>query len=188
MLNVSWNDAVAFCAWLTRTERVIYQLPTEAEWEYACRARTTSLYGSGNDPDSLVKFGNLWDQTLMTKFPNFAERWVWRAPSFFKASDGYVHTAPVGRFQPNAFGLYDMLGNVAEWCNDWFDTDYYKESPVDDPPGPARTEKRVARGGAWRLPPWGVRPAIRHANPPDYRNEVIGFRVVREVASDRGAR
>ena len=71
VLNVSWNDAVAFCGWLSRTEKVIYRLPTEAEWEYACRAGTTSLYGSGNDPESLVKVGNLWDQTLLTKLSRF---------------------------------------------------------------------------------------------------------------------
>ena len=112
VLNVSWNDAMAFCGWLSRTEKVIYRLPTEAEWEYACRAGTTSLYGSSNDPESLVKVGNLWDKTLLTKYPDFLEFWRFKAPSYFKASDGYVHTAPVGQFQPNAFGLYDMLGNV----------------------------------------------------------------------------
>ena len=103
----------------------------------------------------------------------------WRAPSFFKASDGYVHIAPVGQFQPNAFGLYDMLGNVAEWCNDWFDADYYKQSPVNDPPGPPRTVLRVNRGGNWRIPPWAVRPALRNDTEPHYRTDAIGFRVVR---------
>ena len=138
VLNVSWNDAVALCGWLSRTEKVVYRLPTEAEWEYACRAGTTSLYGSGIDPESLVRVGNLWDKTLLTKYPHFLEHWVCKAPSYFKASDDYVYTAPVAQFQPNGFALYDMLGNVGEWCNDWFDADYYNQSPVDDPPGPSR--------------------------------------------------
>jgi len=187
VLNVSWNDAVAFCDWLSRTEKVVYRLPAEAEWEYACRAGNTSLYGSGNDPESLVNVGNLWDKTLMTKYPYFLEHFGNKAPSYFKASDGYVYTAPVGQFQPNAFGLYDMLGNVGEWCTDSFDADYYNQSPVDDPPGPPTRERRVLRGGTWRIPPWGVRPASRGSAPPDWRNDATGFRVVRELPRKNGS-
>ena len=128
MVNVSWNDAVAFCKWLSRKEGKTYRLPTEAEWEYACRAGTTTRYYSGDDPETLAKVANVADATAKAKFPD----WKWT----IKASDGYVFTAPVGQFKPNAFGLYDMHGNAWQWCADWYGKDYYGKSPVDDPKGP----------------------------------------------------
>ncbi len=108
MVNVSWNDAVAFCKWLSKKEGNTYRLPTEAEWEYACRAGTTTRYYSGDDPETLAKVGNVADATAKAKFPD------WKYT--IKASDGYVFTSPVGSFQPNAFGLYDMHGNAWQWC------------------------------------------------------------------------
>jgi formylglycine-generating enzyme required for sulfatase activity len=104
VINVTWNDAVAFCGWLSHKEGTSYRLPTEAEWEYACRAGTTSRYYSGDDPETLVKVGNVADAAAKTTFPD------WKCP--IKANDGYAFTAPVGSFQPNAFGLYDMHGNA----------------------------------------------------------------------------
>ncbi len=112
MVNVSWNDAVAFCKWLSKKEGNTYRLPTEAEWEYACRAGTTTRYYSGDDPETLAKVGNVADATAKAKFPD------WKYT--IKASDGYVFTSPVGSFQPNAFGLYDMHGNAWQWCADWY--------------------------------------------------------------------
>ena len=112
VVNVSWNDAVAFCKWLSRKEGNTYRLPTEAEWEYACRAGTTTRYYSGDDPETLAKVGNVADAAAKAKFPD------WKYT--IKASDGYVFTAPVGSFQPNAFGLYDMHGNAWQWCADWY--------------------------------------------------------------------
>ncbi len=103
-VNVSWNDAAAYCKWLCRKEGNAYRLPTEAEWEYACRAGTTTRYASGDDPETLAKVGNVADAAAKAKFPG----WTWT----IKANDGYVFTAPVGRFKPNAFGLYDMHGNA----------------------------------------------------------------------------
>jgi formylglycine-generating enzyme required for sulfatase activity len=129
VVNVSWNDAVEFCKWLSKKESKSYRLPTEAQWEYACRAGTTTRYYSGDDPETLAKVDNVADATAKAKFPD----WTWT----IKASDGYVFTAPVGKFQPNAFGLYDMHGNVWEWCADWYDGSYYAASPTDDPTGPA---------------------------------------------------
>ena len=103
VVNVSWNDAVAFCEWLKSKEGQAYRLPTEAEWEYACRAGTTTRYFSGDDPETLATVGNVADGTAKAKYP---------AGLRIAASDGYVYTAPVARFQANAFSLYDTHGNV----------------------------------------------------------------------------
>ncbi len=130
VVNVSWNDAAAFCKWLSRKEGKTYRLPTEAEWEYACRAGTTTRYYSGDDPETLAKVGNVTDAAYRARFPRFAEQTL-------TASDGYVFTAPVGQFKPNAFGLYDIHGNAWEWCSDWYGKEYYGKSPVEDPKGPA---------------------------------------------------
>ncbi len=104
VINVTWNDAVAFCKWLSKKEGKTYRLPTEAEWEYACRGGTITRYYSGDDPETLAKVGNVADAAVKAKFPD------WKFTS--KANDGYVFTAPVGKFKPNAFGLYDMHGNA----------------------------------------------------------------------------
>ena len=101
MVYLSWNDAAAFCKWLSKKEGKTYRLPTEAEWEYACRAGTTTRYYSGDDPETLAKVGNVADATAKAKFPD------WKYT--IKASDGYVFTAPEGKFKPNAFGLFDSF-------------------------------------------------------------------------------
>ena len=153
VVNVSWNDAVAFIAWLSRKEGKTYRLPTEAEWEYACRAGTTTRYVFGDDPEGLAAFGNIADGTAKEKYPEWT--------SAIAARDGYVYTAPVGRYRPNAWGLFDMHGNVWEWCSDGYDADYYKESPVDDPPGVSQAASRVIRGGGWGCYPRYARSAYR---------------------------
>ena len=169
VVNVSWNDAVAFCKWLSRKEGKTYRLPTEAEWEYACRAGTTTRYSSGDDPETLSKVGNVGDATFRAKFPDWA--------GAIKASDGYVFTAPVGQFKPNAFGLYDMHGNAEQWCSDWYGAEYYGKSPADDPTGPGRGDLRVVRGGSWGG--WSVNAlsAKRGWIMPFLRNLNTGFRV-----------
>jgi formylglycine-generating enzyme required for sulfatase activity len=141
VVSVSWEDAVAFCRWLSKKEGREYRLPTEAEWEYACRAGTTTRYHNGDDPESLVKVANVLDVTAKSKYPSWT--------SALSASDGYAHTSPVGSFQPNAFGLHDMHGNVWEWCQDWYDVEYYSKSPASDPPGPKTGDRRLFRGGCW---------------------------------------
>ena len=158
VINVSWNDAVEFCKWLSKKESKTYRLPTEAEWEYACRAGTTTRYYSGDDPETLAKVGNVADAAAKAQFPD------WKFT--IKANDGYVFTAPVGKFKPNAFGLYDMHGNAWQWCADWYGAEYYAKSPADDPTGPDTGDVRVLRGGSWGSGPDDARSAVRFWNWP----------------------
>jgi len=174
VVNVSWNDAKAFCEWLSKKEKKTYRLPTEAEWEYACRAGTTTRYSSGDDPETLAKVGNVADATAKAKFPDWT--------GTIKASDGYVFTSPVGSFQPNAFGLYDMHGNAWQWCADWYGGDYYAKSPVDDPSGPTTGSLRVIRGGGWDGIAGRCRSANRNGGTPENRFINLGFRVSRVPA------
>jgi formylglycine-generating enzyme required for sulfatase activity len=162
VVNVSWNDAVALAAWLTRTEGVRYRLPTEAEWEYACRAGTRTRYFHGDDPAGLSAVANTFDATAARYWPRWADRAL-------PDGDAHAFTAPVGSYPPNAFGLHDMLGNVWEWVADWHDDGYYARSPRDDPPGPPDGTVRVRRGG------------FRNWNTPQTRYTLVGFRLLREI-------
>ncbi len=170
VVSVSWNDATAFCQWLSKKESKTYRLPSEAEWEYACHAGTTTRYYSGDDPETLAKVGNVADGTFNSKFPR---------EYTIKAKDGYVFTAPVGKFKPNAFGLYDMHGNAWQWCADWYRDDYYGKSPADDPTGPDSGCARILRGGSCASRPSECRSANRFMFLPDWRTNDIGFRVAR---------
>jgi formylglycine-generating enzyme required for sulfatase activity len=167
---VSWNDAVAFCDWLSKKEGKTYRLPTEAEWEYACRAGTRTRFSTGDKEDDLKAVGNIADAALKRKW--LAVTW---ATSW---DDGYPFTAPVGKFQANAFGLHDMHGNAWEWCADWYGEDYYGKGPRQDPQGPASGKERIARGGAWSTQPKFCRSAFRDWHEPGYRSDCVGFRVV----------
>ena len=149
--QVSWKDATAFCAKLSETERrSTYRLPTEAEWEYACRAGTTTRHSFGDDLD-----------------PQYA----W----FRDNSDGGSH--PVGQKRPNAWGLYDMHGNVREWCRDRYASSYQADPSTVDPAGPATGSNRVARGGGWYVTPEYCRSANRDKYAPIDRFLNLGFRV-----------
>lgn len=169
--NVSWNDAMAFCGWLSRKEGKTYRLPTEAEWEYACRAGTTTRYHCGDDLEGLAQVANVADAAVRNKFG-------WQQT--IGGSDGFVFTSPVGSLRPNAFGLYDMHGNVWQWCMDWYDKNYYSRSPVEDPTGPDSGRTRVLRGGAWFDRPHLVRSASRIWGEPSYRDTNSGFRIARQ--------
>jgi formylglycine-generating enzyme required for sulfatase activity/tRNA A-37 threonylcarbamoyl transferase component Bud32 len=179
---ISWTDAMAFIDWLNEKHPLAipgrqreywkYGLPTEAQWEYACRATTTRRFSCGDSDDSLQGHANLADVAFKRKFagpsrPGWAVGW----------DDGYTFTAPVDKFKPNLWELYQMHGNVWQWCADWYDPGYYKSSPRIDPPGPVRGNERVTRGGAWGVPPALCRSAYRHHNHPDQRFACIGFRV-----------
>lgn len=164
--QVSWDDVQSFLAKLNAmgTRRVSaakaarvaldvkYALPTEAQWEYACRAGTAAAFHFGDD----------W--TMPGQYGWFREN-----------SGGSTH--PVGRKPPNAWGLHDMHGNVWEWCADWFQERYYATSPIDDPPGPASGPTRVSRGGSWHTGALHCRSAYRGTGRLDYRINSLGFRL-----------
>ncbi len=169
VVNVSWNDAVAFAQWLSHKDGKTYRLPTEAEWEYACRAGTTTRFSNGDKLEGVVAVGNVKDRTAKEKQPTWGTNIATR--------DGYVYTSPVGRFQPNAFGLFDMHGNAEEWCSDGYDADYYQQSPVDDPPGASGVSDRVNRGGGWYNIPANNRSAGRWHYPPGASVTWLGFRL-----------
>jgi formylglycine-generating enzyme required for sulfatase activity/serine/threonine protein kinase len=175
--NVSWLDAVRFCNALSKKDGLPsyyqlkadkveclnikgtgYRLPTDAEWEYACRAGTTTRFYAGNDP------------------------WILNRDAWIGGSaGGTVH--PVGQKQPKGFGLHDMHGNVWEWCSDWADGAYYKQSPTNDPPGASKGTHRVMRGGCWRDEPQPCRSANVSWGEPAGRWETVGFRVARTLSA-----
>ncbi|MEE2738685.1 MAG: SUMF1/EgtB/PvdO family nonheme iron enzyme [Planctomycetota bacterium] len=170
--GVTWYDAWEFCRRLSENPKEksagrVYRLPTEAEWEYACRAGTTTVFAFGN--------------TLSSKQANFNGNYP-----FGDAPVGRFmnRTVTVGSYEPNGFGLYDMHGNVTEWCYDKFDRDYYKHSPVNSPQGPIKGTSPVIRGGNWYSDGRDCRSAFRYADIPDGTFYALGFRVVCELASD----
>ena len=165
VVNVSWNDAMAFCRWLSGKERKSYRLPTEAEWEYACRAGTTTRYYSGDDA-----FG---PNTITAKV-----RKATRVEAEVDA-EAYAFTGPVGKLGPNPFGLYDMHGTARQWCADRYDAEYYAKSPAEDPPGPPSGWNHVIRGSFLESTPHQIRSAHRDWNYLFNRHFGTGFRVVR---------
>ena len=173
VVNVTWHDAQALAAWLSRTEGRRYRLPTEAEWEYACRAGTQSRYHAGDDPRALLGTANVFDGRSARHWPQ------WQAMAL-EGDDGHAFTAPVGSFAPNPWGLYDMHGNAWEWVADWHGDDYYAQSPIDDPQGPADGTVRVRRGGSWHTWPFYARASYRNWNAPSTRYTLVGIRLVRE--------
>lgn len=174
VLNVTWNDAMALARWLSEREGATYRLPTEAEWEYACRAGSDLRYPGSDDPQALLRQGNTFDADAARYWPR------WEAFAL-AGSDGYAFTAPGGSFRANAFGLYDMLGNAWEWTADWHGEAYYAQSPVEDPPGPAEGSVRVRRGGSWHTWSLYARCSYRNWNSPQTRYTLVGMRLVREV-------
>ncbi len=176
--QVTWFDAVRYCnarskleglqpcydtkTWKCNFEANGYRLPTEAEWEYACRAGSTTKYFFGNDPNKLKYF-------------------AW----YKENSNGKTH--PVGQKLPNRWGLYDMYGNVFEWCNDFYKRDYYKESPEKNPEGPETGKEKVVRGGSWNSTSEECRSSYRYKEDPGYGDicigayNIYGFRCVRKA-------
>jgi formylglycine-generating enzyme required for sulfatase activity len=153
VLAVSWFEAVAYCEWLSKLTGRQYRLPTEAEWERAARA--------GVD-DMLYPWGDAPPQSR----PRYAVRWQ-------------TGPEPVGRSDPNAYGLYEMCENVHEWCSDWFDPACYLNSALRNPQGPPRGSRRASRGGSWRHHVKNSRCYTRSSIPPEFQYADYGFRVVR---------
>jgi L-fuconolactonase len=170
VVNVSWNDAKAFCQWLSEKEKRTYRLPTEAEWEFACRAGSKTAFAHGDDSEGLATAGNVADATARATFPSWTLG--------IKPKDGHAFTAPVGQFKKNAFGLHDLHGNVWEWCEDWYDPKGYTTDTVKDPTGPLAGSARVQRGGGWSSAPHRARSASRVGrDPSSYRGAYLGFRI-----------
>ncbi len=186
VVNVSWNDAVAYCNWLSKKEGlpeyyrigessvrirggVGYRLPTEAEWEYACRAGSETAYQFGDDNEELAEVGNVVDASCKAKYN-------WSDSDTITADDGYANTSPVGSFRANGFGLHDMHGNEWEWCWDWY-REAYGTASVSDPVGADSGSFRVYRGGSWSNGPRSCRSADRDKDDPSDRDSNLGFRV-----------
>jgi formylglycine-generating enzyme required for sulfatase activity len=149
--QVSWNDAQEYIRKLGSRSGKSFRLPTEAEWEYAARSGgKDEKYAGGSDVDAVA-----WHM-----------------------GNSGIKTHPVARKRPNGLGLYDMSGNVWEWCSDWYDSSYYRNSPRNNPQGPSSGSYRVDRGGSWDSDAWRCRSAYRSWDSPGYRFSFLGFRLV----------
>jgi formylglycine-generating enzyme required for sulfatase activity len=167
VMNVERDDAEAYCEWLSKKTGKHYRLPTEAEWEKAARGNLEGKeYPWGNEaPDA----GDIYRTNYGPGFNRFA----WK-------KDGYEHTAPVGSYPPNGYGIYDMAGNVWEWVQDWYSSDYYSKSPYKNPKGPAKGLSGIIRGGCFSSKSEHLRCAKRHAISTGNCSFLIGFRIAQD--------
>lgn len=169
---VSWRDAEAYAAWLSKKTGKSYRLPTEAEWEYAAKAGAKTKWSWGDDDRLACQYGNIADA---------AEVDTGAQPEDY-CKDGYVGVAPVASFKPNAWGVYDMVGNVWEWVKDCSSLPYAADAPTD---GSAylggECKKRSVRSGSWRSRLSRNRPVFRGADPETWQYQIFGFRVARDL-------
>ena len=171
---MNWNDAKAYAEWLSRKTGKNYRLPTEAEWEYAARGKTSTARYWGNNPDEACGYANAADKAAQARIRG-ATSW-----SVHGCADGFAYTAPVSSFKANAFGLYDMLGNVWEWTEDSYH-DSYVGAPSDGSAWQGDGARHVLRGGSWNDSPRNVRAAMRYINKPALRFSSFGFRLARDL-------
>jgi len=154
---ISWDDASKFCEVLSKKIGKKVTLPTEAQWEYSCRAGSKTAYSFGDDASSLGDY-------------------AWYSENAYKKDEKYAHA--VGQKKPNALGLYDMHGNVYEWCRDWYDAKFYAKVKNVDPENTTEAKYRVIRGGSWSSFPGNCRAAGHYGGTTDNRDGHVGFRVV----------
>lgn len=167
---VNWFDARSYLRWLAQLTGRNYRLLTENEWEYAARggADTRRYWGDDSTHDQQCQFANAADRSYLARFPT-------DAAANRACDDGFAFTSPVGSFRSNAFGLFDMQGNITQWVEDCFQNDSNQEARSPD------CTMRVLRGGAWSDPTWGLRASDRYRDLPDTRCMGIGFRVARDL-------
>ena len=173
VVEVSWEEAREYAAWLSGQNggKYTFSLPSEAQWEYACRAGTTTARYWGDNSDQTCQYANVVDQSLKAQWSD----WPYLTHN---CTDGFTVTAPVGSFLPNRFGLYDLLGNVWEWCEDIYIADAYSRSDRKNPIYTNSGPFRVFRGGSWYNFPDYVRCAFRGRSDPSDRNYNVGFRLL----------
>ncbi|MCP5102005.1 MAG: formylglycine-generating enzyme family protein [bacterium] len=159
-VNISWYDAREFIEILNKFSQRKFRMPTEAEWEYACRADTSTAFAHGVLKFNLIKY-------------------AWFHDNAFKKGEMFAHE--VGTRKPNKWGLYDMQGNVYEWCSDWFRRNYYNKSPIHSPPGPIYGQYKVVRGGDWARTDYFLRIASRRHYSPHHKDPHVGFRLAMDT-------
>lgn len=176
VINVRWIDAKHYVAWLSDRTGKRYRLPTEAEWEYAARAGTETVFSWGDEPDGAHLYANLADQSSLKQHPDFTWNMSW--------DDGYPATSPVGSFQPNGWGFFDMVGNVWEWVEDCWHPNYL-DAPGDQRAwvdgATAQCDRRSNRGAGWGNHARSGRSAARDSDLLEGYSDAIGFRVVRDL-------
>jgi formylglycine-generating enzyme required for sulfatase activity len=168
---VSWDDAQAFVEWLSAKEKLPYKLPTEAQWEHACRGGSSMAH---------FPWGDSLPDGRRANFADNSSGLDWRDRN---VDDGHKHIAPVASYDPNGYGLYDMAGNVLQWTRDFYGEDYYRYAPEIDPEGPGQGENRVSKGGDWSSPAVTLRCSFRGWAAPDLAFSNTGFRVAIELGT-----
>jgi formylglycine-generating enzyme required for sulfatase activity len=166
VVMVAWEDAKAYCEWLSKTTGQTYRLPTEAEWEYAARGGSQGKAFPWGDKIESAKANYAFDDSRTS----YAEP----ALDFLK---------PVGTYEANGYGLYDVIGNVWEWCSDWYNENYYESSPPENPTGPEEGKTKVARGGGWGNNSSYCYVSFRKSTHPLYKSSSLGFRVVKVLSA-----